>query len=379
MPDLWDSGPALPPPGGPEHGGTDRSSSDARGRSADAAVQHIDDGAYRTGDLPVGTTPFPFEQAERGLDTKLAGVYGESAVPAVRQALRDAVAAEGNGAYDRLGSDPGAFGEVRGGTAGVELLGRELREVEAYRAQCVEQGYLVPVDPPDVQRAPAESGASPSQQIDRDPGWLTERDAEIAVKTREALVERRSDLVREIERHGGGRREEAQQKLALVDRSVEALDRIGARQDLAFTFRNAQSGDDRGTTGVRGDRSDDGRPVVEIVIAGARGSDVAANRVHELYHAGEFARGRVFVREGTDRRLEGAAVDFYSGDEEVAAYRTQFAFDDSSLVRSSYGNRFTDRSFDRAPRNLGEVNRAYVEGLKNQDGSLFYQNLQWAP
>lgn len=368
MSDLWDSGPSLPPPGGPQHNGPDRSSPDAQSQSG-GAVQHIDGSAYSTGAVAAHETPFPFEQVERGLDGKLAGVYGTGAVPAVRQALRDAVAVEGLGAYDRFRSDPGAFGEVRGDATSADRLGRELREVEAYRAMSIERGYLVSTEP----------AAERALTREPEPGWLTPRDAEIARDTREALSERRADLVREVERHGGGRREEAQRKLALVDRSVDTLDRIGARQDLAFTFGNAELGSDRGTTGVRPERGGDGRPVVEITIAGGRGSDVAANRVHELYHAGEFARGRVQIRENASGRLEGAAVDFYSGVEEVAAYRAQYAFSDKGMLRSSYGNRFSDRSFDRAPRDLSQVNRAYVEGLKGQDGRPFYQNLQWAP
>lgn len=369
MPDLWDSSPSLPPPGGPQQNGPDRSSPNSQAQAGDDAVQHIDGAVYHAGAVAAHETPFPFEQVERHLDAKLAGVYGADAVPAVREALRGAVAVEGPGAYDRLGTDPGAFGAVRGDAAGVDSIGRELREVEAYRVYSVEHGYLVPVEPAAervLTRVP-------------EPGWLTPRDAEIAHDTREALTERRAELVREIERHGGGRREQAEQKLALVDRSLETLDRIGARQDLAFTFKNAQPGSDRGTTGVRPERGADGRPVVEITVAGENGSDAAANRIHELHHAGEFARGRVFVRENAEGKLEGAAVDFYSGDEEVAAYREQYAFSDTSLVRSSYGNRLSDRSFDRAPRDLSQVNRAYVEGLKGQDGRPFYQNLQWAP
>ena len=368
MPDRWGSGPALAPPDGQRHDGPDRPAPGPDRPAADGAVQHVGGVAYRVGAVREGETPFPFEQAERRLGGKLAGLYGESAVPAVRAALHDAVAADGPGAYDRFGSDPGVFGEVRGDASGAAALGRELRAAEALRAHGVVHGHLVPAGPDAecaLTRAP-------------EPGWLTARDAEIAHDTREALVERRAELVREIERHGGGRRTEAEQRLALVDRSVETLDLIGARQDLAFTFKPVEVGDDRGTAGVNG-RSDDGRPVIEIRIAGDRGASVAANRVHELYHAGEYARGRVFVRDGPDGRPQGAAFDFYSGNEEVAAYRTQFAFDDRSLLRSSYGTRFSDTSFDRTPRNLADINRSYVEGLRGEGGHPFYSGLQWAP
>ena len=379
MPDLWNSGPSLPPPSGPQQNVPDHSAPDSQSQAADGGVQHIDGVAYRTGAVAAGEAPFSFEQVGRHLDGKLAGLYGAEAVPAVREALRGAVAAEGLGAYDRFGTDPGAFGDVRGGATRADGLGRALREVEVYRAYCVEHGHLVPAEPV----------ADRTLTREPEPGWLTPRDAEIAHETREALTERRVELVRDVERRHGDRRAEAEQMLQSVDRSIETLDLIGARQDLAFTFRNADPGSDRGTTGVRPERGVDGRPVIEIRIAGDRNSRAAANRVHELYHAGEFARGRVFVREGVGRQLEGAAVDSYSGNEEVAAYRAQYAFDRGSLVRSSYGDHLSSASSDRAPRNLGEVNRADVKGLERQDEEgrnsrgqsrqPFYSGLQWAP
>lgn len=367
MPDLWNSGPALPPPGGPESSTLDRPDPGAQVRSSSGDVHHIDGTTYRAGTVREGETPFPFEQVDRGLDGKLAGLYGADAVPAVRAALRDAVVAEGPGAYDRFGADPGAFGEVRGDAAGAAALGRDLGAVEALRVHGVAHGHLVPVGPA------AEPATERTLTRETGPGWLTTPDAEIARDTREALMERRADLVDDVGRGRAG----AEQKLALVNRSIETLDLIGARQDLAFTFVNAEAGSGWGITGVRPDPSDDGRPVVEIMTAGDRGTDVAANRVHELYHAGEYARGRVFVRANARGELEGAAVGFHDGDEEVAAYRTQYAFNPRSLLRSDYDSRVP--GFDRVPGNLADVNRSYVEGLKGQDGRPAYRNLQWAP
>lgn len=184
MPDLWDSGPSLPPPGGPQQNGPERSSPDTQGQSA--AVQHIDGAAYRTGALAAHETPFPFEQVERGLDAKLAGVYGADAVPAVRGALHDAVSAEGVSAYDRFRSDPGAFGEVHGDTAGADRLGRELREVEVYRAYCVAHGSLVPVEAPPAE-APAVAPVAETPGVDtrslRPSGvYITGPDAETVVR-----------------------------------------------------------------------------------------------------------------------------------------------------------------------------------------------------
>ena len=159
MPDLWNSGsPSLPPPGGPESNALDRSAPSARGQSSDPAIEHADGAAYRVGTVGEGETPFPFEQVQRGLDRELAGLYGADAVPAVRQTLRDAVASEGLGAYDRFGADPSAFGEVRNGAADAGLLGRQLREVEVYRAHCVEHGHLVPAEPDVDTRSLRPSG-----------------------------------------------------------------------------------------------------------------------------------------------------------------------------------------------------------------------------
>lgn len=304
--------------------------------------------------------------ARHGMLSTLYGTEWEAA----GQRLDQAYATDGTEAYARLERDPETFGPLSGDRDSSGHVADTLWVREQVLAEA--RGDVLP--------ASFRDAVAPEQDLERGPGWRTPEDARIAMETRTSLMDRRTGLVDDIARHSGDRREREERMLELVDRSIETIDLMGAHQGLAFGFDVAQVGSGRGTTEVAG-RTQDGRPIILMTIDGLRNSDVEGNRVHELYHGGEFARNRITV--GRDLQARPATSDFFRGDEEVAAFRTQYAFKPRTLLRSDYDRMSGMPGSDRAPNGLSDINRSYVQGLRTRAGQPAYPDLagdrHWKP
>lgn len=277
----------------------------------------------------------------------LAAVYG-SEWQAAGERFDRSYATDGPAAYERLETEPEAYGVVVGergsaARAAGTLWAREQVLAEA-RGEPLPEAYAN-----DVTRDVAMAG----QEHERVGGWARQQDRELAERIdgrledkAEALYNEAADLQRDLAQTTDANRiaeltadlADVQARRDQVGDSRRELAEIGAA-NKTFRFEGAESGASIAHSSLDAASG-------EFII---RHDGTLGNQVHELTHAHQYATGVTSFPSSGGTSFHGVAPV----DTEVQAYRRQYAADPDSLPRTS----------DSHPSSLSEITPDYVRGI----------------